>query len=280
MRKISANKIIPAVKKLCIEANLYLPDDVLSALKKASRQENTPQGKEILNQILENSKVAAREKIPLCQDTGLGVIFVEFGQELIVVDGDFYQALQEGVRQGYQAGYLRKSVVKDPLSRENSQDNTPAIIHAEVVPGDKLKITFMPKGGGAENMSAFANLLPQAGEEGVIDFVIQTVQQAGARACPPLIVGVGIGGNFEQSTLLAKKSLLRSLSARNKNRRYALLEQKILKKINSLGIGPQGLGGRITALAVLIATAPCHISSLPVAVNIQCHSCRHKSVVL
>lgn len=280
MREISIKEIITAVKDLCIAANLYLNKDVLAALKRAYRRETSPQGKEVLKQILANAAVAEKEKIPLCQDTGLGVIFVKLGQEVKIIGGNFYQALQEGVRQGYKEGYLRKSVVKDPLRRQNTQDNTPAVIHTEIVPGDKLKISFLPKGGGAENKSVSTNLLPQAGEAGVIAFVLKAVYAAGAAACPPFIVGIGIGGNFEISALLAKKALLRSLSSAHKLPDYAALEKKILKKINALGIGPQGLVGKITALAVFIEVAPCHIASLPVSVNIQCHSCRHKSTVL
>lgn len=280
MREIKAKEITEVVKKLCMDANYYLGDDVVGALKKGLKTEESPSGKEIIKQIIENAEIACREKVPMCQDTGFAVVFLELGQEVNITGGDLYQAINKGVRQGYEEGYLRKAIVKDPLRRKNTGDNTPAVIHTEIVPGNKLKIVIAPKGGGSENMSEVKMLTPAAGVEGISDFVVDRVNRSGGNPCPPIIVGVGIGGTFEKCAELAKKALLRPLGKRNTDPFYADLEKKLLKRINSLGIGPMGLGGRITALDVFVETYPCHIASLPVAVNIQCHAARHKEAVI
>ena len=281
MREIHCRQITETVARLCQEANFYLGDDVINALQEALNREESPLGREILERILDNSRIAAQEKLPLCQDTGLTVVFLEVGQDVHIVGGSLYEAVNEGVRRGYNEGYLRKSVVDRPFSaRKNTADNTPAVIHTEIVPGDRLKITVCPKGGGSENMSALAMLKPADGREGVVSFVVDTVDKAGANPCPPVIVGVGIGGSFEYAAYLAKKALLRPLSQPHPDPEVAELEREILRRVNGLGIGPQGFGGRVTALAVHAEVAPCHIASLPVAVNIQCHSARHKEAVL
>ncbi len=280
MRKISFETIINTVKELCLEANYHLGYDVLQALQKAEENEQSPTGKEILNQLIENARIAATENLPLCQDTGFTVVFLEIGQDVQLSGGDLYQAIDEGVRQAYQEGYLRKSIVRDPLDRVNTGDNTPAVIHVEIVPGNKIKISVAPKGGGSENMSRAKVLTPAAGLRGIEEFVIDCVTRAGGNPCPPIIIGLGLGGTLEQCTLLAKKSLLRTIGSRHPKSSYADLEQKLLTKINQLGIGPLGLGGTVTALAVFIETYPCHIASLPVAVNIQCHSARHKEAII
>lgn len=255
-------------------------NDVIAALKKAERIEESPTGKEIIRQILENSRIAKEERVPLCQDTGFCVVFLELGQNINISGGDLYQAVNEGVRQGYKEGFLRKSIVEDPLRRNNTGDNTPAVIHTEIVPGDKLRITVAPKGCGSENMSEIKMLTPGDGIEGVENFVVDRVDRSGGNPCPPVIVGVGIGGTFEKSALLAKKALLRTIGLRNPDSFYADLEKRLLEKINNLGLGPMGLGGRVTALDVFIETYPCHIAALPVAVNIQCHAARHKEAVI
>lgn len=280
MKKISTQQITEAVKRLCMEANYFLGDDIIQAIKKAEKIEESPTGKEIIKQILENASIAREEKLPLCQDTGLAVVFLELGQEVAVIGGELYQAINEGVGQGYKEGYLRKSIVEDPLRRKNTGDNTPAVIHTEIVPGDSLKIIVAPKGCGSENMSGIKMLAPGEGIKGVEDFVVDRVSRSGGNPCPPIIVGVGIGGTFEKSALLAKRALLRTLGLRNPDPFYADLEKRLLEKINNLGIGPMGLGGRITALDLFIETYPCHIAGLPVAVNIQCHSARHKEAML
>jgi len=281
MKEISCQEIIDAVARLSIEANYYLGDDVLEALCQARESEVSPVGREVLDQILKNADIASQEKLPLCQDTGMTVVFLELGQDVHITSGDLYEAINEGVRKGYQEGYLRKSVVDRPFSaRINTKDNTPAVIHTDIVPGDKLKITVCPKGGGSENMSYLKMLSPAAGRQGVIGFVVDCVDQAGANPCPPIIVGVGIGGTIDQTTLIAKKALLRRLGEPNPDPEVAELEAEILERVNKLGIGPQGFGGRVTALAVHVETFPCHIASLPVAVNIQCHSARHKEAIL
>jgi len=281
MREINCQEVREAVARLCKEANFFLGEDVLDALHRAQEEEESSLGKEILDRILENAQVAARERMPLCQDTGLAVVFLEVGQDVHIVGGSLYDAVNEGVRQGYIEGYLRKSVVDRPFSaRVNTGDNAPAIIHTDIVPGDRLKITVCPKGGGSENMSALAMLKPADGREGVINFVVDTVDKAGANPCPPIIVGVGIGGTFEKAALLAKKALLRPVGQSHPDPEVAQLEKDILERVNKLGIGPQGFGGRVTALAVHVEVFPCHIASLPVAVNIQCHSARHKEAVL
>ncbi len=281
MREIHIDKIIEAVKKLSMDANFYIGDDIVEKIKEFKEKEESPTAKEILEIILQNQELAAKERMPMCQDTGVAVIFVELGQDVHIVGGDFYEAINEGVRRGYKEGYLRKSMVDDPIiDRINTKDNTPAIIYTDIVPGDKLKITVAPKGGGSENMSEVKMMKAADGIEGVIDFVVDRVKRSGGNPCPPIIVGVGLGGNFEQSALLAKKSLLRDIREKNPNPKWAEVEEIILNKVNKLGIGPQGLGGNTTALAVTILSKPCHIASMPVAVNIQCHAARHKSIVL
>ncbi len=281
MRDIKAEEITRTVSRLFQEANFLLPEDTIATLKQAREAEESAVGRDVLDRLLENKDISAKERIPLCQDTGSAVVFLELGQEVHIVGGDLYAAVNEGVRQGYNEGYLRKSIVDQPYSaRVNTRDNTPAIIHTDIVPGDKLKITVLPKGGGAENMSRLAMLPPARGRQGVIEFVVNAVEEAGSNPCPPVIVGVGIGGTAETTMLLAKKALLRKIGEPNPNREYAELEKEILQRVNNLGIGPMGYGGRTTALAVNIEVFPCHIASLPVAVNLQCHSARHKEAVI
>jgi fumarate hydratase subunit alpha len=279
MREVDASEIISAVKKMSMDANYYLGDDVLAALKKFEKQEESPLGKEILNQIIKNAAIAAEKQMPLCQDTGLSVIFAEIGQD-VHIKGSFEEAIQEGIRQGYKEGYLRKSIVVDPLQRKNTGDNTPAVISLKLVPGDKIKLTILPKGGGSENMSRIKMLKPSDGDVGVKDFVLETIKIAGGNPCPPLVVGVGIGGSFDRVAQLAKHALLREIGSKHPDPFYAAMEDELLEKINNTGVGPQGLGGRTTALAVHIEVAPCHIASLPAAVNTQCHSARHKTTVI
>lgn len=278
MREINVSEIIAAVRKLCIDANYYLSDDIKQKLEEAYKEENWSIAKDILEKILVNAGIAKNEKMPMCQDTGMTCVFIELGQDVHVIGGGLEDAINEGVRQGYADGYLRKSVVKDPLNRVNTGDNTPAVIHYDIVPGDKIKITVSPKGFGSENMSKLKMLRPADGIEGVKNFVLQTVKEAGPNPCPPIIVGVGIGGTFEKSASIAKKSLLRSVTQRNSDPFYSELEQELLDKINALGIGPQGFGGRTTALCVNIETYPTHIAGLPVAVNISCHATRHAEI--
>jgi len=281
MREIKAKDITETVARLSKEANFYLGEDVIAALKKAREQEESPAGRQILDQILENAGIAAKEQMPLCQDCGLAVVFVEMGQDAHITGGELVQAINDGVRKGYAEGYLRKSAVKQPFSaRVNTKDNTPAIIHAEIVPGDKLKITIAPKGGGSENMSRFTVLKPAQGRQGVVDFVVNAVDEAGSNPCPPTIVGVGIGGTAEKAMIMAKRALLREVGKPSTDPEVAELEKELLQRINSTGVGPGGVGGRITSLAVHVETFPAHIASLPVAVNIQCHSARHKEAVL
>ena len=280
MREINVSTITEKVKSLCMEANFYLGDDVVQRLKECMDTEESPTGKDVLNKILQNADIARNEQVPLCQDTGFAVFFVEIGQDVHLVGGDFKTAVEEGVRQGYEEGYLRKSIVNDPIERINTGDNTPAIIHTTIVPGDKIQIVVAPKGGGSENMSEVKMMAPAAGVEGVKEFVIDRVSRSGANPCPPVIVGVGIGGTFEKCAMIAKKALLRPLGSKHKNPYYADLESELLEKINRLGIGPQGFGGRCTALAVHIEVHPCHIASFPVAVNMQCHVARHKEVTI
>jgi fumarate hydratase subunit alpha len=280
MRELDSGKITRAVKELAMDANYHLGDDVVEALRKNAGSEESPLGKELLNQILENARIAGTENMPLCQDTGLAVVFVELGHDVHVQGSGIEEAIQEGIRQGYGEGYLRKSMVEDPLRRKNTGDNTPGIISFRMVAGDKVKIAILPKGGGSENMSAIKMLKPSDGENGVKDFVVETVRAAGGNPCPPIIVGVGIGGSFDKCAYLAKKSLLRKVGSVHPDPYYASMEAELLKRVNETGIGPQGLGGRTTALAVHIETHPCHIASLPVAVNMQCHSARHKEIVI
>lgn len=282
MRRIDADKIKKAIAKLCMDANYSLPEDVRKAIEEARERETNPIAKEILDEIVENYRLAEKEKLPICQDCGTSVFIVELGQDVRIENGYLYDAINEGVRIGYSEGYLRKSMVYDPvISRKNTGDNTPAVIHLDIVPGDKIKITFCPKGGGSENMSAIKMLSPADGIEGVKKFVVETVKRAGGNPCPPVIVGVGIGGTFEKAAFLAKKAVLRQpLGRRNEDERYARIEDELLEEINKLGIGPMGLGGRTTALAVHIETFPVHIAMLPVAVNINCHAARQKTVVI
>jgi len=280
LRKLSCRQIEATVARLCQEANYFLGEDVVRALERAYEQEISPAGKNVLAQLLENARIASRERIPLCQDTGITVVFLEIGQELQITDGDLGEAINNGVRRGYQEGFLRKSVVNDPLSRQNTMDNTPAIVHCKLVPGDALRLTVMPKGAGSENTSAVRMLKPADGVDGVKRFVIDTVSAAGPNACPPLVVGVGIGGTMELAALLAKEALLRPLGARHPDPQVAQLERELLEAVNVLGIGPMGFGGRITALDVSVNVGATHIASLPVAVNLSCHAIRHKTAVL
>jgi fumarate hydratase subunit alpha len=279
MRQIEVTQVTQAVKAAAIAANYEAGADLLDALAKGAEMEESPSGKEILRQLLENARIAREERVPMCQDCGLAVVFAEVGQDVHLTGGSFEAAIQEGIRQGYAEGHLRKSLCH-PLTRANTGDNTPAVIHTEIVPGDRLKLMVVPKGGGSENMSRLFMLKPADGLAGIKEKVVATVHEAGPNPCPPIIVGVGIGGTFERAALLAKKSLLRELGQANPDPELADLERQLLEEVNHLGIGPQGLGGRITALAVHVLVQPCHIASLPVAVNIQCHASRHKEVVL
>lgn len=279
MREISAQKVTEVVRKLCINANCFLPQDVKERIESCHAGEPWPQAKEILERIMENYQIAAEGARPICQDTGLACVFVKIGQE-VHVDGDLAEAIHEGVRQGYTDGYLRKSVVRDPLDRVNTGDNTPAMIYYDIVPGDKLEITVAPKGAGSENMSQIKMLKPSDGIQGVKDFVLWAVENAGPNPCPPIVVGVGVGGTFDKAAFLAKKALTRDLNEHNPDPFWADLEKELLERINELGIGPQGLGGKTTALSVNIEKMPTHIAALPVAVNINCHVARHETEVL
>ena len=279
MREISAQLITETVKRLCIEANCYLPGDLQKRIEDCCAAEPWPQAKEILDRIVENYTIAREKAQPICQDTGVACVFLKIGQD-VHVTGSIEDAVNEGVRQGYGEGYLRKSVVRDPLDRVNTGDNTPAMIYYELVPGDKLEITVAPKGFGSENMSAIKMLRPSDGLQGVKDFVKKVVEDAGPNPCPPIVVGVGVGGTFDKAAYLAKKALMRSVDERNADPFYARLEEELLAEINELGIGPQGFGGKTTALAVNIEKFPTHIAGLPVAVNINCHVTRHKTEVL
>lgn len=281
MRQIKASTITQTVARLCQEANFVLGEDVLSALRQAQQSEESELGREVLGQIIENARIAREEQIPLCQDCGTAIIFLEVGQEIHVTGGDLYAAVEEGVRQGYTEGYLRKSIVNRPFSaRTNTGDNTPPVIHTEIVPGDRLKIAVMSKGGGAENMSRLAMLKPAEGRQGITEFVLKTIEEAGGRPCPPLIIGLGIGATAEKAMLSAKKALLRPVAEPNPDPEIADLEKDIAAQVNNSGIGPMGFGGRVTVLAVHAEVMPTHIGSLPVAVNLQCHSARHKEAVL
>ncbi len=284
MRHIEYSKIAESIKELCIKAAFQLPPDVLAALQNAAKTESNPLSAKILQQLIENARIAVNENIPLCQDTGLAVLFVEQGADVVIEcpkDKTPVDAINTAVSEGYEKGFLRKSVVAEPMQhRKNTGNNTPAIIHWSIVPGDKLKISFMAKGGGCENKSAFKMFKPTASQNEILDWIVEVVKSAGADACPPYVVGVGIGGDFELSTILSKKSLLRTIDKPNKDPYYAGLEKDLLTRINKLNIGPAGLGGDTTALAVLIETAPCHIASLPVSVNIECHSHRHAEIII
>jgi fumarate hydratase subunit alpha len=279
MRQIAVETIIRAVKESVIRANLELGQDVLDAFHQGIEKEESPVGREILERLIENAQIAREERIPICQDTGLAIIFAELGQEVRIAGGDFNKAIEEGVRQGYGEGYLRKSVCH-PFTRKNTGDNTPVIVHLELVPGDTLKLWVVPKGGGSENMSRLFMLPPSAGWPGIKERVIQTVVEAGPNPCPPTIVGVGIGGNFERCALLAKKALLRTLGGPNPDPSLQQMEEELLLEINKTGVGPQGLGGRVTSLGVHLLMMDCHIASLPLAVNIQCHASRHLEIIL
>lgn len=281
MRTLDVKKITETIRRMTIEVNTDLPQDVEQALVEGRAKEESPFGQYCLDQILANAKLARCEKQAMCQDTGTMVVYLNIGQDLHLVGGDLTEAVNEGVRLGYDEGYLRRSMVEEPVfDRVNTGDNTPAVIHINIVPGDKLELTLMPKGGGAENMGALGMLKPTAGKDGVVDFVVDAVSRAGGNPCPPIIVGVGIGGTMEKATEIAKEALARPIGSSHADPRYAAMEAEILEKVNKLGIGPQGLGGRVTALAVHINTHPCHIASLPVAVNINCHAVRHMSTVL
>ena len=279
MREIDVRLITEQVRDLCIQANIDLGEDVLQAFDRAIEKEESPVAVDILKELKENARIAKEEKVPICQDTGFAVVFIELGQDVHLVGGSLSEAIHEGVRRGYREGYLRKSICH-PFTRTNSGDNTPAVIHTELVPGDRIKITLAPKGAGSENMSRVVMLTPSDGVEGIKRFVIQRVKESGSNPCPPTIVGVGIGGTMEQAALLAKKSLLRPLGSRNPSPELDQLESEMLAGINQLGIGPQGLGGCTTSLAVHVLMMPCHIASLPLAVNIQCHVQRHKETVI
>lgn len=278
--RINASEITEKVSQLCMDANFNLNEDVLDALRDSYEAEGSPVAKEVFAELLENEKIAHECQMPLCQDTGVAVVFVEIGEDIEIVGGRLYDAIHEGIREGYKKGFLRKSMVKDPLNRINTGDNTPAIIHTEFTSENYLKITFMAKGGGCENMSRLAMLTPADGREGVINFVVETVKIAKANPCPPIIVGVGMGGTFDYAALLAKKSLLRPLGTKHVDPDTANLENEMLERINNLGIGAQGLGGWVTAMSVHVERHPCHIASLPVAVNIECHAHRVKMVTL
>jgi fumarate hydratase subunit alpha len=281
MRDIDSKKIIETVSSLFQDACLYLPEDVLAVLKQAREKEESPAAKDVLAKLIENTEIAAKEKTPLCQDTGAAVVVLELGQNVHITGGDLYTAINEGVRQGYEKGYLRKSMVNQPFSaRVNTKDNTPAIIHTDIAPGDKLKISVIPKGGGSENCSRLTVMPPAKGRQGIIDFVVNLVDESGSNPCPPVIVGLGIGGTTDKAMILAKKALLRKVGEPNPDPEVADLEKEILQRVNNLGIGPMGYGGRTTALAVHAETFPAHIASLPVAVNIQCWCARHKEATL
>lgn len=281
MRRVHFNDIVDKIRDMCMDANYNLSADVTAAYEKAIEKEKSPLGQEVLRQIMQNSEIAAKESVPLCQDTGLAVFFIEFGQDVSIAGGLLNDAINEGVRQGYSKGYLRKSVVEEPIfNRRNTTDNTPAIIHTEIVAGENISIKLDIAGGGCENMASLKMLRPADGIEGVKQFVVDSVRNAGANPCPPVVVGVGIGGDFEKAAMIAKKALLRPVGQPNARMDVASLEEDLLKKINQTGIGPVGLGGTTTALAVHVEVHPCHIASLPVAVNIGCHSSRHKSIVI
>ena len=280
MRTIHTDEIIKNIKEMCIEANLSLTEDMKCRFKNATESEKSPLGKQILNQLQENMEIAAADQIPICQDTGMAIVFLNIGQDVHIEGMDLHDAVNEGVRQGYTDGYLRKSVVKDPLIRENTKDNTPAIMHIDIVPGENLEILVAPKGFGSENMSKIIMLKPADGIEGVKEAIIGAVKEAGPNACPPVVVGVGIGGTFEKAAILAKKALTREIGVHSELPHVKALEEELLEKINQIGLGPAGLGGDTTALAVNINTYATHIAGLPVAINICCHVNRHKTVVL
>ena len=281
MRKIKVIQIKDKVKKLFLKANFYINPDLIQRLEKALEEENSPIGKYVLKMIIENNKIASSEEIAICQDTGLAVLFIELGQDVQITDGNFTEAINQGVKEAYQEGYLRKSVVDDPIfERMNTKTNIPAIIYTDIVPGDKIKFTVMPKGFGSENMSALAMLKPADGPEGIVNFIVETVRKAGPNPCPPTIIGVGIGGTADKAMVIAKKAIARKMGKHNQNDKYTSMEKEALEKINNLGIGPAGLGGKITSLAVHIDYLPTHIAGLPVAVNVCCHANRHAEGII
>ena len=281
MREIEASTITRTVAELCQKANFFLPDDVLDALKQSRKTEKSPLIQQVLDQLLENSKMAKEEQLAICQDCGVAVVYLEIGQDVHITGGDLNKAIEEGVRQGYEKGYLRKSMVRQPFSaRVNTKDNTPAVIHTDIVSGDKLKIILMPKGGGSENCSRLTVLTPAKGRQGIIDFVVNIVNDSGSNPCPPIVIGIGIGGTTDKAMTLAKRALFRKLGEPNPDPEVAELEKEILRQVNNLGIGPMGYGGRTTALAVHAETFPAHIASLPLAVNIQCWCDRHQEAIL
>jgi len=281
MREIETEKVKDKVKELFLRANYHIGEDVLAALKEAREKEVSDTGRSVLDMLIENYKIASEEEIAICQDTGLAILYVEIGQEVHIVEGDFQEAINEGVKEAYLEGYLRKSAVDDPVfARKNTGTNTPAIIYTDIVPGDKIKFMVTPKGFGSENMSALAMMKPADGSEGIKDFVVDTIRKAGPNPCPPVIVGVGIGGTTDKAFVIAKKATLRRVGEHNKDERYANMEKEILERVNNLGIGPGGLGGRTTALAVNIAYTPTHIAGMPVAVNVCCHAARHAEGIL
>ena len=280
MKELDLRKVTDEVERMCIEGNYFIGKEVLDKIKEAYAKEESEVGKNILGQIIENDEIAANEQVPMCQDTGIVVVFLEIGTE-VKISGDIYEAVNEGIRRGYEKGYLRKSVVKDPLDRVNTKDNSPAVIHTTLVPGsDKVKIIVAPKGGGSENMSVLRMLKPSDGIEGIKKLVIETIKNAGGNPCPPIIVGIGIGGNFEKCAILAKEALMRDINDKSSSPINAKLEEELLELINKTGVGPLGLGGRTTALAVKVETYPCYIAALPVAINLNCHAARHKEVEL
>ena len=280
MREITANQITEVVERLCIEANEHLPEDVKCAIRSCRACEDGEIAKGILDNIIENFEIADRENVPICQDTGMACVFLEIGQDVHIAGGSLTEAVNEGVRRGYDKGYRRKSVVRDPVRRGNTGDNTPAMLYTEIVPGEHITVTVGPKGFGSENMSAVRMLKPSAGLQGIKDFIIETVEAAGPNPCPPMVVGVGIGGTFDKAALLAKKALMRPVDSSNEDSFYADLEKELLDRINRLGIGPQGFGGRTTAIGLNIETLPTHIAGMPCAVNISCHVTRHKTEVI
>lgn len=280
MREIKASTITDVIERLCMEANQVLPQDIKDAISTCRSQEDGDIACGILDNIIENYQIAENEQVPICQDTGMACVFLEIGQDVHITDGDLTEAVNEGVRRGYTKGYLRKSVVKDPVRRGNTGDNTPAMLYTEIVPGEQIKVTVGPKGFGSENMSAIRMFKPSAGIQGIKDFIIETVETAGPNPCPPMVVGVGIGGTFDKAALLAKKALMRPVDTSNPDPYYADLEKEMLQKINELGIGPQGFGGRTTAIGLNVETMPTHIAGMPCAINISCHVTRHKTEVI
>ncbi len=280
MREISVSKLTEIIERLCIEANTHLPGDVKCAIESCRSREDSSIAQGVLDKIIENYQIADAENVPICQDTGMACVFLEIGQDVHFVGGDLRQAVDEGVRRGYANGYLRKSVVADPVRRGNTGDNTPAVLYTEIVPGENVKITVGPKGFGSENMSAIRMFKPSAGLQGIKDFILETVENAGPNPCPPMVVGVGIGGTFDKAALLAKKAIMRPLDEPNPDPFYAALEKEMLEKVNALGIGPQGFGGKTTAIGLNIEAMPTHIAGMPCAININCHVTRHKTEVL